>query len=134
MSTVRNSVQLIGHLGADPEIKTLESGMQVAKLRLATSESYKSANGEWKEETQWHNIVAWGPIAERAGKYFHKGSFILVQGKLTYRDYTDAQGVKKYFTEVRAITLMPLEKNKNTAEETIPASEAMEEEDGGLPF
>lgn len=134
MSTVRNSVQLIGHLGADPEIKTLESGLQIAKMRLATSDSKKNANGEWQEETQWHNVIAWEAVAERAEKYLHKGSFVLVQGKLTNRNYTDAQGVKKYFTEVRATTFMLLDKNKNTTEEAIPSSEGMAEEDGGLPF
>lgn len=134
MSTVRNSVQLIGHLGADPEIKMLESGLQIAKMRLATSDSKKNANGEWQEETQWHNVIAWEAVAERAEKYLHKGSFVLVQGKLTNRNYTDAQGVKKYFTEVRATTFMLLDKNKNTTEEVIPSSESMAEEDGGLPF
>ena len=134
MSTLRNSVQLIGHLGADPEIKTLESGLQIAKMRLATSDSKKNANGEWQEETQWHNVIAWEAVAERAEKYLHKGSFVLVQGKLTNRNYTDAQGAKKYFTEVRATTFMLLDKNKNTTEEAIPSSEGMAEEDGGLPF
>jgi len=134
MSTLRNSVQLIGHLGADPEIKTLESGLQIAKMRLATSDSKKNANGEWQEETQWHNVIAWEAVAERAEKYLHKGSFVLVQGKLTNRNYTDAQGAKKYFTEVRATTFMLLDKNKNSTEEAIPSSEGMAEEDGGLPF
>jgi len=134
MSTVRNSVQLIGRLGADPEIKTLENGLRMARLRLATSESYKNSSGEWKEETQWHTIVAWENMAEKAEKYLHKGSFVLVQGKLINRNYTDAQGVKKYITEVRATTLMPLEKNKNTAEEVVSSEEGIAEEDGGLPF
>ncbi len=133
MSTLKNSVQLIGHLGADPEIKTFESGLQMAKLRLATSESYKGTNGEWKDETQWHTVVAWESIAERAVKQLHKGSFVLVQGKLVTRTYTDPQGVKKYFTEVRANTFIPLEKDKSAAGETVISPEDVAEEEG-LPF
>jgi single-strand DNA-binding protein len=76
MSTLRNRVQLIGHLGADPEMKTLESGIKVARLRLATNESYKLANGEWKEETMWHSITAWEKLAERATTQFIKEAIL----------------------------------------------------------
>ena len=115
MCDLRNSVQLIGHLGADPETKTLESGTKMTKLRLATTESYKAANGEWRDETQWHNIMLWEALADRAGKQLTKGSFLLLQGKLVNRSYTDTQGVKKYITEVRATNFIALDKTKTTA-------------------
>lgn len=130
MNNVRNSVQLIGHLGADPETKTLENGTVITKLRVATSEHYKAANGEWKEETQWHNVVAWEGIAERAAKQLHKGSYVLVQGKLVTRSYTDAQGHKKWVTEVRATGFLPLDKTKVGTDEHITRPQMVED----LPF
>jgi single-strand DNA-binding protein len=133
MSTLRNRVQLIGHLGADPEVKTLESGTKVARLRLATNESYKTASGEWKDETMWHSITAWEKLAERASAQFHKGSYIMVEGKLVNRSYTDAAGVKKFYTEVRAVNVMVLD--KKTSEQTTPEPEmAAGDIDDGLPF
>lgn len=131
MSTLRNRVQLIGHLGADPEMKTLESGAKVARLRIATNESYKLANGEWKEETMWHSITAWEKLAERAAGQFHKGSYIMLEGKLVNRSYTDTTGNKKYFTEVRASSITLLDKKHSG--QTAPESEPAEEEDD-LPF
>jgi single-strand DNA-binding protein len=133
MSTLRNRVQLIGHLGADPEMKTLESGIKVARLRLATNESYKLANGEWKEETMWHSITAWEKLAERAATQFHKGSYIMLEGKLINRSYTDAAGVKKFYTEVRADSIIILD--KKTSEQTASVPEMQESDtDDGLPF
>ena len=129
MSNLRNSVQLIGHLGIDPEIKKLESGTHMAKLRLATTESYKAQNGEWKDDTQWHNIIAWEALAERAGRQLSKGSFVLIQGKLINRNYTDAQGNKKYITEIRATNFMHLDKKpKDMQPETVDT------QDDNLPF
>ncbi len=132
MSTLRNSVQLIGHLGADPEIKTLDKGMQMVKLRLATTESYRTDKGDWKEETQWHTITAWDTLAARAAKQLRKGSYLIVQGKLINRSYTDAQSNKKYVTEVRAISYVLLDKQKgNTGE---PAAAMQEETSEALGF
>lgn len=131
MSTLRNRVQLIGHLGADPEMKILESGVKVTRLRIATNESYKMANGEWKEETMWHSISAWEKLAERAAEQFHKGSYIMLEGKLVNRSYTDASGNKKYYTEVRASSMTLLDK-KQTAQ-IAPEPEISETEDD-LPF
>ncbi len=132
MSNLRNSVQLIGHLGADPEMKTLENGTVMARIRIATTESYKTQSGEWKEETQWHSITLWEAMAERAGRQLHKGSFILVQGKLINRSYTDAQGVKKFATEIRATNLMSLD--KKPASDTSPAAPIAAEHEDNLPF
>jgi single-strand DNA-binding protein len=100
MKNLRNSVQLIGFLGANPEIKTLENGNKLAKLNLATNESYKNQQGEKVTETQWHTVVAWGNQAKIAEKYLQKGNEICIEGKLSTRNYTDKEGVKRYVTEI----------------------------------
>jgi len=100
MSTLRNKVQLIGHVGNDPEILNLESGKKLAKFSIATNESYKNSKGEKITDTQWHNIVAWGKTAELIESYVPKGKEIGIEGKLTSRSYEDKDGVKKYITEV----------------------------------
>jgi len=100
MSALRNKVQLIGHLGNDPEITNLESGRKRAKLTLATNDTYRNDKGEKVTDTQWHNVVAWGKTAEIIEKYVNKGKEIAVEGKLNHRSYEDKNGEKKYFTEV----------------------------------
>jgi single-strand DNA-binding protein len=99
---------LIGNLGQNPEIKTLDGGKKLAKFSIATNESYRNANGEKVTETQWHNLVAWGRLAEIIEKYITKGSEVAVEGKLTYRTYSDKDGVKKYFTEIQVNELLML--------------------------
>ena|ERR1700744_3010991 len=133
MSTLRNRVQLIGHLGAAPEIKILESGAKVARISLATNESYKMQNGEWKEETMWHVVSAWNQLAERMQQQLVKGSFIMIEGKLVNRSYTDASGVKKFITEVRAVSMMKLDK-KASESLSIESDEPEDIQDDGLPF
>ncbi|MCO6494083.1 MAG: single-stranded DNA-binding protein [Bacteroidetes bacterium] len=134
MSNLKNNVQLIGHLGANPEVKTLESGTKVARISLATSESFKNKNGEWQDETTWHYITAWGPVAERAEKYLSKGSYILLEGKLTSRNYVDSKGEKKYIYEVRASNFLMLDK-KNPAADNVPEqTDASLAQEGDLPF
>ncbi|MCD6566036.1 MAG: single-stranded DNA-binding protein [Bacteroidales bacterium] len=100
MQNLKNKVHLIGNLGMDPEVKKLENGNSLAKFSLATSDSYKNKDGEKVEETQWHNLVAWGPKAEFAEKYLKKGQQIAVEGKLTHRTYENQEGKKQYYTEV----------------------------------
>jgi single-strand DNA-binding protein len=100
MSNLRNKVQLIGHVGKDPEIINLESGKKLAKLTLATNDSYKNANGEKVEDTQWHNLVMWNKTAEIVEKYVKKGNEIAIEGKLTTKSYDDKEGNKRYITEV----------------------------------
>jgi len=100
MSTLRNKVQLIGNVGNEPEITNLESGKKVAKFSIATNESYKDSNGEKVTNTQWHNIVAWGKIAEIVEKYVGKGKEVALKGKLTSRSYETKEGEKRYVTEV----------------------------------
>ncbi len=108
MSTLRNKVQLIGHLGNNPEIITLESGKKLAKISLATNESYKNAEGEKITNTDWHNLVAWGKTAEIVEKYLEKGKEIAIDGKLTSRSYETKEGEKRYVTEVVVNELMML--------------------------
>lgn len=100
MSSLRNQVQLIGNLGKDPEVKDLDSGKKVANFTLATNETYRIKNGEKKEETQWHNIVAWGKTAEIIEKYVTKGREIILRGKLTTESYETKDGDKRYVTKV----------------------------------
>jgi len=100
MNALKNRVQLIGNLGAPPEVKTITNGRKMARFSMATNESYLNANGEKTEETQWHLIVAWGKAAEIVEKYLDKGSEVAIDGKLVSRNYVDKDGAKKYITEV----------------------------------
>jgi single-strand DNA-binding protein len=100
MSTLRNKVQLIGNLGNDPEIITLENGKKLAKFSLATNETYKNGQGEKIIETQWHNIIAWNKTADIVETYVKKGKEIALEGKLTSRSYETKDGEKRYITEV----------------------------------
>ena len=110
MNTLRNKVQLIGHVGNAPEIVTLESGRKLAKFSIATNETYKNNKGEKITDTQWHNVVAWGKTAELVENYVPKGKEIGVEGKLTSRTYEDKEGNKKYITEVVCNELLLLGK------------------------
>ncbi len=100
MNSIKNSVQLIGHLGKDVEFKSLENGNALAKFTMATNEFYKNNNGEKMQNTQWHNIVAWNKLAENMSKLLSKGNEVLVRGKLVHRSYEDANGNNKYISEV----------------------------------
>lgn len=102
---IRNQVQLIGHLGQDPESTTFDGGKIKTNLRLATNHKFKDAKGENKEETHWHNVVLWNKTAELAEKYLKKGSEIAVQGRLTSRSY-EKEGQSRTITEVVANELM----------------------------
>ena len=108
MYALKNKVQLIGNLGNAPEVKTIESGKKMARFSVATNESYRNAKGEKVTETTWHNLVAWGKVAEIAEKYLNKGSEIAIEGKLINRSYTDKDGNKKYITEVQVNELLML--------------------------
>ncbi len=97
-----NRVILIGNLGQDPEVRRLENGAAVAKLRLATNENYKDKSGQWQTSTEWHDVVAWRTLAERAESQLTKGAQIYVEGKLTHRVWEDQDGNKRKTTEVVA--------------------------------
>jgi len=108
MYALKNKVQLIGNLGNVPEVKTLESGKKMARFSVATNEIYRNAKGEKITETQWHNLVAWGKIAEIVEKYLDKGKEIAIEGKLINRSYNDKEGNKKYITEIQVNELLML--------------------------
>jgi len=110
MNTLRNKVQLIGHVGNSPEILTLESGKKLAKFSIATNETYRNNKGEKITDTHWHNIIAWGKTAELVESYVPKGKEIGVEGKLTTRSYEDKEGIKRYITEVVCSELLLLGK------------------------
>ncbi|RRQ49725.1 single-stranded DNA-binding protein [Maribacter algicola] len=110
MNALKNKVQLIGNLGQDPEIVTMENGTKLAKFSLATTESYKNAKGEKVDDTQWHNIVAWGKTAEIVENYLTKGKQVAVEGKLTHRSYETKEGDNRYITEIRCNELLMLGK------------------------
>ncbi|TCL67819.1 single-strand DNA-binding protein [Mariniflexile fucanivorans] len=118
MSTLKNKVQLIGNVGNEPEITNLESGKKVAKFSIATNEFYKNSNGEKEQNTQWHNVVAWGKIAEIVEKYVGKGKEVALEGKLTSRSYETKEGEKRYVTEVVAneILLLGIKGDDNASE------------------
>jgi single-strand DNA-binding protein len=107
-----NKVLLIGNVGHDPEIKLLEGNIKVAKISLATTESYKDENGQTHANTEWHSIVLWRGLADLAEKYLHKGSLIHIEGKIKTRSYDDKQGNKRYVTEVIAEQLILLDKKE----------------------
>ena len=96
MYALKNKVQLIGNLGNNPEVKSLDGGKKVARFNVATSESYRNTKGEKITETQWHTLVAWGKVAEIAEKFLQKGSEVAIEGKLINRSYNDKEGNKKY--------------------------------------
>ena len=110
MNTLRNKVQLIGHVGNTPEILTLESGKKLAKFSIETNETYRNNKGEKITDTHWHNIIAWGKTAELIENYVPKGKEIGVEGKLTTRSYEDKEGIKRYITEVVCSELLLLSK------------------------
>ncbi len=95
-----NKVTLIGNLGRDPEIRRLESGAAVAKFSIATNENYKDKGGEWQSQTEWHEIVVWRSLAERAESSLKKGSMVYLEGKLTHRKWEDKEGNSRRTTEV----------------------------------
>ncbi|MEO6610819.1 MAG: single-stranded DNA-binding protein [Chitinophagaceae bacterium] len=108
MYALKNKVQLIGNLGNAPEVKTLESGKKMARFSVATNESYRNAKGEKVTETQWHNLVAWGKVAEIVEKFLVKGKEVAIEGKLINRSYNDKEGNKKYITEIQVNELLML--------------------------
>lgn len=108
MNALRNKVQLIGNLGSDPEVLNMENGVKLAKFSLATNENYKNSEGEKVTDTQWHNIVAWGKTAEIVENYLTKGKAVMIEGKLVNRSYENAEGEKRYITEIKCNELLML--------------------------
>ncbi|MGJ1430497.1 single-stranded DNA-binding protein [Sphingobacterium spiritivorum] len=133
MNALRNSIQLVGRLGIDPVIKATVKGSKMAQLRLATNEVYKNTQGEWVENVLWHNLVVWGNLTHMVEQRCSKGTQIMVEGMLTYRDYEDKDGNKKVFAEVKVRQLQILDKN-NTPKEQADLLQKQVEQEQDLPF
>ena len=103
---MKNKVQLIGNLGKDPEIKTTDNGKKLARFSVATNEVYRTPSGEKMEDTQWHNLIAWGKVADIAEKFLRKGKEVAVEGKLIHRNYLDKEGKKRTITEIQVNELL----------------------------
>lgn len=115
MKSLKNSVRLIGNLGGTPDVKNLGDNRKLARFSVATNESYKNEKGERVTTTQWHTIVAWGSNATYAEKYLTKGSEVVLEGKLTYREYTDKSDVKRSITEIVVDSISKLNYEKQAA-------------------
>lgn len=112
MSTLKNSVRLVGNLGTDPEVRNFDNNRKLVRLALATNESYKNDKGEKVTETQWHNIVIWGAQAKFAEEMLKKGDEIAIDGKLANRSYVDKEGNKRYVTEIVANEFLKMSAKK----------------------
>ncbi len=134
MNNLKNKVQLIGRIGTDIETRKFDSGNLKASFRMATSENFKDAQGNKQEVTQWHNIIAWGKLAEILEKYTQKGSEIMLEGKLVYRMWETKEGEKKYITEIETRDLRLMGSAPKTEAGAIVIAPAIETNDDGLPF
>lgn len=117
-----NKVIIVGNLGSDPEVRSLESGSKVAKFSVATNENYQDKSGEWQKITEWHNVVAWRGLADRAENYLKKGSMVYVEGKLSTRKWQDQNGNDRYTTDVVARVLRSLEKRESSGTSNFPTA------------
>lgn len=138
MSASLNKVMLIGNVGRDPEVRYLDqnsqSGNKVANFTLATTERYKDRGGNQQERTEWHNIVAWGNNADVAEKYIHRGTSLYVEGRLRTREYTDANGVKKYRTEIYVDSLQLLGRRNDSDQPAGQAPQRSNYQQGGQNY
>ena len=124
-----NRVTLVGNSGKEPEYKLLNDGTPVAKIALATTETFRLKTGEAQSRTDWHTIILWRGLAGLAKEYVRKGSLLYVEGKLRNRQYEDKDGAKKYVTEIVAEQIIMLDKKVKMSEPEI------ENENGDvLPF
>lgn len=118
-----NKVTLIGRLGGDPEMRHLENGTAVARFSLATNEYYKDKDGNFQETTEWHNVVAWRELAERAEKQLKKGALVYVEGKISYRKFTGQDGNERTVTDIVANSFRSLERKEGSGDTRFPSAE-----------
>ena len=123
-----NKVLIIGNLTRDPEVRTTPTGQTVATFSVATSRRWKDKDGQAKEQTEFHNIVAWRKLAEIVGQYIKKGSKVFVEGHLQTRSWEDQQGAKKYRTEIIADNLIMLDRKDSTGGNAFATPDAKEPE------
>lgn len=107
-----NKVTLVGNLGRDPEVRRFEGGSAVAKFSVATNENYKDQQGQWQTQTEWHEVVCWGGLAERAERELRKGKLVYIEGKITHRKYTDKNNIERTATEIVANLLRLLDRDR----------------------
>lgn len=131
-----NKVQLIGNLGADPEVRFSPSGQAVANFRMATSEKWTDKQGQKQERTEWHRIVIWGKQAEQCGEHLKKGRQCYVEGKLQTREWTDKENRKQYTTEIVASNVVFLGSRQGASARDSEQQAAPDDSGGddGLPF
>ena len=141
-----NKVILVGNLGIDPEIRTLENGTKLARIRIATSESYMSKDGQKIEQTEWHNVVLWRQLADVAERYLQKGKQVYIEGKLKTRSWKDQEGNDRYTTEIVADNMQLLGRASGGSSDSSssqkmessatskPMANAGNEQDDDLPF
>lgn len=103
-----NKVILVGNVGRDPELRYTQGGQPVASFSVATNERFKDRDGNWKDRTEWHRIVAWARLAEICGEYLRKGSQVYIEGRIQTRDWEDKEGNKRQTTEIVALTMQML--------------------------
>ncbi len=127
MSSIKNKIQLIGNIGKDVDITTFESGNKVAKVSLATNESYTNKNNDKVTSTQWHNLVAWGKTADILEKFVKKGDTLGIEGKLEYRDYDDKKGVNRRVAEIIVSEVFLFPRGKTNGEEIVQPKTEEEE-------
>ena len=129
-----NKVVLVGHLGGDPETRFTPSGAAVANFNIATNESWKDANGELQDKTEWHRCVMFGKTAELTGELLKKGQLVYMEGKLQTRNWDDKDGIKRYTTEVVCdmFTMLGRKMDTENSQQAAPTSNSDEEDD--LPF
>lgn len=126
-----NKVTLIGNLGGDPEIRHLDNGVLVGRFSLATNENYKDKDGNWQKLTEWHNVVVWRDLADRAEKQLKKGMTVYIEGKISYRKYTGQDGVERTSADIVAASMRLLEKPANANESRFPSADSPYAHSGG---
>ena len=112
MESIRNKVQLIGNTGKDPILKEFDNGRKKTTISMATSQYYKDANGQFQTNTQWHNIIAWGAMAEALHNKVKKGDHLIIAGSIQYRSYEDNTGTTRYITEIVTNSFMKTTKDR----------------------
>ena len=133
-----NRLTLIGNAGQEPEIRKLENGTSVAKVSLATKESWKDKDGNWQSATEWHNLILWRDLADRAIN-IKKGSLVFVEGKVTYRKYTDKDGIERNQTDIVVSSFRVLDKKEQGEQQQAEQPKRQEPNlppilDDSLPF
>ena len=128
-----NKVILVGNLGKDPELIKTPSGISLCKFSMATTERFKNKQGEQQTQTEWHNIVVWGGLAETCGKWLHKGKQVYIEGKLQTTNYEDNSGTKRYRTEIVANSMQMLGRAADDNTTHTPVAPQIKNPDKGYP-